>query len=119
MKPLRLKNTKKRGLMEFFGYSEGDKFVGVCLTFDIIEEGKDPIKVMKSVEEAAILHLKTVCKKNLSDDLLNRYAPQEYWDKYFDFQKKIEEKSLQSKLESAKQFGYNPKSLPALIGCRS
>ena len=88
MKILRSKNTKKRGLMEFFGCSVGDKFIGVCLTFDIIEEGYNPIEVMKSVEEAAILHLKTVCKKNLSDDLLNRYAPQEFWDKYFEFQKK-------------------------------
>lgn len=117
MKPLRLKNTKKRGLMEFFGYSEKDRFIGVCLTFDIIEEGKNPIEVMKSVEEAAILHLKTICKKNLSDNLLNRYAPQEYWDKYFEFQKNItEEKPLRIKSELAKQFEYDSKSL-ALVGC--
>lgn len=104
--------------MEFFGYSSGDKFVGVCLTFDIIEEGDNSIEVMKSVEEAAILHLKTVCRKQLSDDLLNRYAPQEFWDKYFEFQKKIKEQKLtRVRLESAKQLKYNPNSIPALVGC--
>ena len=30
-------NTKDKGLYEFFVYPEGGKFVGVCLTLDIIE----------------------------------------------------------------------------------
>lgn len=114
----RPKNTKKSGLIEFFGYSSGNKFTGVCLTFDIIEEGKNPEEVMRSVEEAAILHLRTVCEKNLSDKLLNRYAPKEFWGKYFDFQKSIqEEKLLRARLESAKQVQYNPKSLLAMGLC--
>ena len=83
MKPIREKNTKEKGLMEFLVYSEGDKFVGVCLTFDIVEEGSDPVKLMESIKEAAQLHLEVVWKENMSDELLNRFAPEEYWDKYF------------------------------------
>lgn len=69
--------------MEFLVYKENDKFIGVCLTFDIVEEGHDPIALMKSIEEASMLHLEIVIKENMSDDLLNRYAPDEYWTKYF------------------------------------
>jgi hypothetical protein len=83
MKPLRPKNTKKEGLMELFIYRDSDKFIGVNLTFDIVEEGDNPALLLKSIEEASVLHLETVVKNNLSDDLLNRYAPEEYWDKYF------------------------------------
>lgn len=80
---MRPKNTKEEGFMEFLVYKESDKFIGVCLTFDIVEEGHDPITLMKSIEEASTLHLEIVIKENMSDDLLNRYAPDEYWTKYF------------------------------------
>lgn len=101
----RLWNTKQRGVMEFVFYKdkENGKCVGVCLTFDIIEEGDDLNKVMQSVEKAARLHLKTVVKKNLSDNLLNRYAPEEYWNTYFEIiknlidQRKIEKKKDEEK----------------------
>ena len=79
----RPKNTKERGVVEFLTYKEGDAYIGVCLTFDIVEEGTSPIELMRSITEAAELHLETVVKNNLSEDLLNRYAPEEYWEKYF------------------------------------
>lgn len=75
--------------MEFFAYQEQDRVIGICLTFNIIEEGKSLDEVMKSVVEAAWLHLRVVVRKNLSDDLLNRYAPKEYWEKYFNLQKQL------------------------------
>jgi len=84
MIPSRVYNTKEHGTVEFLVYREGNGFVGVCLTFDIVEEGTDPVALMKSIKEAALLHIETVVKKNLDDDLLNRYAPQEYWDKYLE-----------------------------------
>ena len=76
-------NTKKKGTIEFLVYKEGKTFVGVCLTFDIIEEGNNPEKLMESIQEAAQGHLKVVREKNMPDDLLNRYAPKEYWDIYY------------------------------------
>ena len=47
MKIERPKNTKKEGTIEFLVYKEGKTFVGVCLTFDIVEEGKNPEKLME------------------------------------------------------------------------
>lgn len=81
----RSKNTKDKGLIEFFVYPEKDRFIGVCLTFDIIEEGENFLDVMKNLKEASLLHLKVIINKGLPDDLLNRYAPEEYWGKYFDY----------------------------------
>ena len=85
----RPKNTKERGVVEFLTYKEGKSYVGVCLTFDIVEEGKDPVELVRSLKEAAGLHVDAVVKNNLSDDLLNRYAPKEYWKKYFEATKGI------------------------------
>jgi predicted RNase H-like HicB family nuclease len=80
----RIKNTKKEGVIEFLVYKDKTGYTGVCLTFDIVEEGSNPTELMKSLKEAAELHLETVIKNNLSDELLNRYAPEEYWKKYFE-----------------------------------
>ena len=82
----RIWNTKESGVIEFLIYKEEDTYVGVCLTFNIVEEGSDPNEVKKQLEEAAKLHLTVVRDKRLSDELLNRHAPKEYWDKYFAFQ---------------------------------
>lgn len=81
-------------MVEILVYKEKDIFVGVCLTFDIVEEGTDALSVLKSIKEATELHLNTVIKNNMSDDLLNRYAPTEYWEKYFEATKKIQVASL-------------------------
>ena len=90
----RPQNTKKSGVIELLVYKETDTYVGVCLTFDIVEEGNNPVELMKSIREAAELHLETVIKSNLSDELLNRYAPKEYWLKYFEAVRRIEKPSL-------------------------
>lgn len=79
---IRQKNTKEKGIMEFLIYKEGKTYVGVCLAFDIIEEDDNPVELMKSIIEAAQGHLQVVRKLKMSDELLNRYAPKEYWDKY-------------------------------------
>ena len=92
----RPKNTKERGTIECLVYKEGKTFVGVCLTFDIVEEGDNPTELMRSIKEAAELHLETVIRNNLTDDLLNRYAPEKYWKKYFETAKKIEKPSFSS-----------------------
>ena len=111
MRPLRPKNTKEEGLMEFMVYpGEDSRFIGVCLTFDIVEEGVNAEEVMRSIQKAAELHLETVCEKNLSDDLLNRYAPEEYWDKYLEFQEMMQkprEMSLSTPMSASVQRLYN------------
>lgn len=110
----RPRNTKKSGYIELFAYQEGDRFIGVCLTFDIVEEGKNIEKIMKSLNEAALLHLKVVQKKNLSDDLLNRYAPEEYWSKYFEFLKELQRARLREKWQAVfNNLTYNNSQINA------
>jgi len=105
MKIERPRNTKKSGTVEFLFYPEKGRFIGICLTFDIIEEGKDLSELRRNLEKATRLHLETVVKKGLSDDLLNRYAPEKYWNKYFEIQKEYArahaEKSLKNSLTQA------------------
>lgn len=83
-------NTKKSGIIEYIVYKEGDSYVGVCLTFDIVEEGSDPNKLVLSIQEAAKLHLKVVRDRNMTDELLNRYAEEKYWKIYFNALKKLQ-----------------------------
>ncbi len=83
MKDKEIYNTKQKGVFKFVAYPEGNIFVGVCLTLNIIEEGKNPQKLLESLKNAAFDHLEVVRKENLSDDLLNRHAPKKYWDQYY------------------------------------
>lgn len=80
-------NTKTQGLYEFFVYPEQGKFVGVCLTLDIVEEGENLQDVFNSLLKAAHGHVEMVIKSNLNDNLLNRPAPQAYWNKLQEFKK--------------------------------
>src|SRR3989344_408395 len=92
-------NTKEKGIIEYLVYREGNSYIGVCLTFDILEEGDDPNKLMLSIQEAAELHLKVVREKKMSDELLNRHCEEKYWIIYF---KAVED--LQKPVISPYQF---------------
>jgi len=110
----RPKNTKKRGTIEYLVYKKGTAYVGVCLTFDIVEEGIHPVELMKSITEAAELHLETVIRENLSDDLLNRYAPDEYWKKYFEAAREIEKPSMRRTSNLTVSTYYRPLNVQAV-----
>jgi hypothetical protein len=65
-------NTKKNGLFRFLVFQNQDKdYEGVCLELNIVEFGKNPDKLMESIQEA-------VKKKNLPDDCLNDFAPHNF-----------------------------------------
>ncbi|OGI64035.1 hypothetical protein A2914_02425 [Candidatus Nomurabacteria bacterium RIFCSPLOWO2_01_FULL_41_21] len=112
MKIQRPFNTKKEGMVEILVYKEKNVFVGVCLTFDIVEEGSDPLVVLRSIKEAVQLHLDTVIKNNMSDDLLNRYAPLPYWKKYFEATKKMQVASLKKSTNFAIVSPYQRSVIP-------
>lgn len=98
MPEMKVWNTKQKGTLEFLVYLEATKYVGVCLTLDIVEEGEDPKKLMESIVESAMGHVKLVQLKNLDDALLNRPAPQKYW--------KIYNKVLEELRENRPAGGY-------------
>lgn len=76
-----MKNTKDKGIIEFTIFQEKNKFIGACLTFDIVIEGNDYEQVKQDIMDAATLHIETVQELNLSDTLLNRPSPLKYWKK--------------------------------------
>jgi len=90
-------NNKNKGYLRFLICKEGREFVAVCLDLDLIEYGKDPIKLQKSIEEAALSYLETIKKENLSDSYLNKSAPEKYWKKWEKIQKESIEKIISKK----------------------
>lgn len=95
MNIVRSRNTKKRGIMEFLFLREDNGYIGICLTFDIIEEDTDFELLKKNLLTAAYTHLECVQKENLSDDLLNRYAPEKYWKIYLEVIKEIQKAQIE------------------------
>lgn len=78
-------NTRKKGAVKIFIYPEKDKYIAVCLDLDIIEEGKDPQKLIESVKEGVEAYVEAVCKEGLDSKLLDRKAPKKYWNNYYKY----------------------------------
>ncbi len=90
-----MRNTKKRGQFTTFVYQEKpNHYIGVCLEFDLIEEGGNTQEVMNQIKEASLGYLKTVIKNKLSDDLLNKKPSEKYLKKYKEFLELKRKKSL-------------------------
>lgn len=86
-----VQNTKRKGNVTIFGYKSGKKFISVCLELDIVKEGTKREELTREMFEAVTGHVETVCKAKLDDALLNRPAPEKYWqayEKFLDSQKK-------------------------------
>ena len=74
-------NTKKRGVLHFITFEEKNGgYCAVCLNFNLIEWGEDIDELRKSINEAAMSYLEGVIENNLPDELLNRPAPNKYWE---------------------------------------
>ncbi len=111
-----MRNTKKQGKFTLFVYPEKPKhFIGVCLEFDLIQEGKNVQEAMENIKKATWNYLKTIIKKKWPDDLLNRPAPREYWKKYKIYlnslKKREEEKKRLMWQEILQQYLYTPSIL--------
>jgi len=108
-----MRNTKKQGKFTLFVYPEKPNYyIGVCLEFDLIQEGKTIPEAMEKIKSASISYLKTVIKFNMDDDLLNRMAPKEYWEKFKIFQKKKKAEEKRKYWEKRLQeLFYDPKFL--------
>lgn len=72
-------NTKKKGILYFIITKEDEDYVAACLNLNIVEYGKSPEELKKSIEEAAFSHLEAVREHKLPDEYLNILAPKKYW----------------------------------------
>jgi hypothetical protein len=75
-----MKNTKEQAQFRFIMYKrpQNKNFVGICLDLDIVEEDEDPVRLRKSLEEAAQGYLEAVWKNDLNAELLNKQIPLKY-----------------------------------------
>lgn len=74
-------NTKEKGTYSFIIFKDGDdSYCAVCLNLNLVEWGDDPIQLIDSINEAAKSYIDGVVNKGLPDELLNRHAPQKYWN---------------------------------------
>ncbi len=64
-------------------YQEKDKtFTGVCLDLDIVEEGHATLQeAILSISDAITSHLQASAELGNPEELIERPAPKEYWDK--------------------------------------
>lgn len=81
-KNLRFSNTYESGSMTFLFLKnrENNNFLAVCLEFDLEAEAKSFIEAQEKIEGYAKLWLENVRENKLPEELLNKSAPQEYWD---------------------------------------
>jgi hypothetical protein len=75
-----MKNTKTAGRVTHFVYWHKDRYIGVCLEFDIVDEDTDKEVLFERLQERAASYVAYVCEKGHDDALLNRHAPKKYWN---------------------------------------
>lgn len=88
-----LDNKKTQGIARILIYPSKNKYIGVCLDFDIIEEANTKEEVIKQIKEATRGYIINAWKNNLDNSLLNRSAPKKYWEIYKEYSRFITAKN--------------------------
>jgi len=107
-----LGNKKTQGIARILIYPSKNKYTGVCLDFDIIEEADTKEKAINQIKEATRGYIVNIWKNNLDDSLLNRPAPEKYWEIYREYSRfitaKNEEKvkKITTKIKSSSFFSF-------------
>lgn len=79
---LKFNNTYESGSLTFLFLQEKltKRFIAVCLEFDLEAEAESITEVQERIEDYAKLWLENIRENKLPEELLNKSAPQEYWD---------------------------------------
>lgn len=103
MKNLLFDNTYDSGKVTYLILKEKNKFIGVCLEFDLIVQENTPQETKEQIEDYAHTWLENVATNKLPEELLNKPAPKKYWALY----KKLlaeEEKKVETEKEKLVNF---------------
>lgn len=95
------------GLARIIIFPHKGGFRAVCLDFDLIEDGQTRKEAEDNIKESVIGYIKTVCKCNLDDQLLNRPADKRYWkiyESYLDMIKDDKKKPVSANLKKSSLF---------------
>lgn len=85
-------NTYQSGAVTYLIFKEKNKFVGVCLEFDLEIEANTAKKAMELIEDYSLTWHKNIVKNKLSEELLNKPAPKKYWKIFEDVKEKMEKR---------------------------
>ena len=91
-KKLMFNNTYQSGAVTYLIFKEKDKFVGICLEFDLEIEADTLKKAQERIQDLSQGWLYNVVKHKLSEDLLNKPAPKKYWKIFEDVKEKMEKR---------------------------
>lgn len=80
-----MKNTKHLGTATVFIYPNKDKYIGVCLELDLIDDDHNKEVLADRMNARIQSYVSYIQKKNFDDTFLNRPAPKRYWDKFYQF----------------------------------
>lgn len=80
-----MKNSKQLGLATVFIYPSKDRYIGVCLELDLVDEDKNRELLVERMKQRVDSYVCYIHKKNHEDGLLNRPAPKKYWTKFYEF----------------------------------
>lgn len=85
-------NTYQSGAVTYLIFKEKDKFVGVCLEFDLEIEADTPKEAQERIQDLAQAWLLNIREHKLSEELLNKPAPKKYWKIFEDVKEKMEKR---------------------------
>lgn len=80
MQNLKFNNTYQSGIITYLVLKEKDKFLGICMEFDLEAEGKTLEETKNRIEDYSRAWLENVVQNQLPETLLNRSADKKYWD---------------------------------------
>jgi len=106
MKKLKFNNTHKLSNVTFLVIPEKDKFIGVCLEFDLVIKAESMKEAQEQIQDYANLWFKNAVKNKLPEEVLNRSADSKYWDIFKALVKRDQERIERKK--SIYQLEFTP-----------
>jgi hypothetical protein len=98
MKELRFNNTRKSSRVTFLVIPQKDKFIGICLEFDLAIKADSMKEAQEQIQDYADLWFKNAVKNRLPEEALNRPADIKYWNIFKELAKRDQESLQQKKL---------------------
>ncbi len=99
-------NTYKSGVVSYVALPEKNKYLGVCLQFDLIIEADTLKEAQEHIVDLSRGWLENAIKNKLSEEVLNRPAPKKYWKLY-------------EKLKEAEELLRKKQTYPKIAGVGS
>ena len=108
-------NTYHKGSVTYLVLEKKDKYIGVCLEFDLEIKAKTLEEAKEQLQDYAHLWLKNAVKNKLPEEVLNRPAPKKYW-KIYEEMLKQDLKKVEAEKKPSANINFDP---PQVVGFQS